>query len=449
MKLKGKKVLIVGMAKSGIASAKLCKQLGAEVILYDGKDEANFKELLEALKSFEIQTLFGDFNYEILNNTQLMVLSPGVPTDLPFILKARKMGIEIIGEIELAYAFCKTPIVAITGTNGKTTTTSLLGEIMKAFNPHTYVVGNIGNPFTSVVLEAEEKGVFIAEMSSFQLETIKDFHPQVSAILNLTEDHLNRHKTFQNYIQAKLRITESQDAKDYCILNYDDELCKGLVGQIPAQVVWFSMIEKVEGVFYRDGDIILNMKGFENKFISMEDVFLFGKHNIENIMAAVAMALCMDVPMELIKKVVSEFKGVEHRIEFVEEVDGIKYYNDSKATNPDSAIAAIKAMKTPTILIGGGMDKGNTFEEWLGAFEGKIKALIVFGETKYLIEETAKRLKYNPVILVNDLEEAVVQAVKLACKGDSVLLSPACASWDMFTSYEERGRLFKELVSKL
>lgn len=449
MELKSKKVLIVGMAKSGIAAACLCEQLGAEVVLYDGKNEESFEELIHSQKSHGFQYVFGNFDLEMLVNLDLMVLSPGVPTDLPFILKARELGIEVIGEIELAYVFCQSPIVAITGTNGKTTSTTLLGEIMKAYNPYTHVVGNIGNPFTSVVLQSRTEGVFVAEMSSFQLETIKTFHPKVSAILNLTEDHLNRHKTFQNYINAKLRITQNQDAKDYCILNYDDLLCRALEHQIPAKIVWFSMTQKVEGVYYKDGQIILNFKGLDQIFISMEVVFLFGKHNIENIMAAVAMSICMDVPIEVIRNSVTEFKGVEHRLEFVKEIDGIKYYNDSKATNPDAAIAAIKAMRTPTVLIGGGMDKGNTFEEWFCAFDGKIKALIVFGETKYFIEETAKRCQYSPVIVVNSLEEAVVYSKRIAQKGDSVLLSPACASWDMFTSYEERGHLFKELVTKL
>ncbi len=449
MELNGKRVLIVGMAKSGIASAILCKQLGAQVLLYDGKEETYFEELLSSLEGFDFKTIFGAFNESILLDFDLMVLSPGVPTDLPFILKASDLGLEVIGEIELAYRYCKAPIVAITGTNGKTTTTALLGEIMKAHNSQTFVVGNIGNPFTSEVLNASPQGIFITEMSSFQLETIKTFHPVVSAILNLTEDHLNRHKTFQNYIDAKLRITQNQEAKDFCVLNEDDALCIGLSHQIKAKIIRFSMTKKVEGVYYLDGSIYLNMLGIEQCFISMEEIFLFGKHNTENIMAAVAMSLCVGVPLDIIKKVVSEFKGVEHRIEFVTEVRGIKFYNDSKATNPDSAIAAIRAMRTPTVLIGGGMDKGNTVEEWWNAFDGKIKGLVLFGETKYLIQETARKCHFNPVILVNTLEEAVCEAVKLAEVGDSVLLSPACASWDMFTSYEERGDLFKELVKKL
>lgn len=449
MELKNKKVLIVGIARSGIASAALCHQLGAEVVLYDGKERNQFEDIIKSLNDFNYGYIFGKIDEAALSGFDLLVLSPGVPTDLPFILKARALNIVVIGEIELAYAFCKSQIIAITGTNGKTTTTSLVGEICSAFNPDTFVVGNIGNPFTKVVSETKVQGIVVAEISSFQLETVDQFHPKVSAILNLTEDHLNRHKTFENYIHTKLRITENQVSQDYCILNYDDPLCRALEDKIKSQIVWFSMTEKVKGVYHKDGEIIINFNGLSQTFISMDEVFLFGKHNVENIMAAVAICMCVAIPLEVVKSIVSSFKGVEHRVEFVREVRQVKYYNDSKATNPDSAIAAIRAMRTPTVLIGGGMDKGNTFDEWIMSFDNKIKALIVFGETKYNIEETAKRCHYSPVIVVDKLEEAVDKAVEIAVSGDSILLSPACASWDMFTSYEERGQLFKELVTKL
>lgn len=448
MELKNKKVIIIGMARSGISSAKLCDKLGAFVTLYDAKDKSKFDIILNELSSYNFNYIFGEFNVSPLDY-DLFVLSPGIPTDLPFIIKAKELGVEVIGEIELAYLNCNSPIIAITGTNGKTTTTTLVGEIMKAYNNDTFVVGNIGNPFTGVALETKKDGIAVAEISSFQLESIKTFHPYISAILNLTEDHLNRHKTFENYINIKLKITGNQGKDDYCILNYDDKMVKAYSYLIFTKIIWFSMAHEVNGVYFKDNNIHVNMGGYNQVLLSIDDIFILGKHNIENIMAAVAISICMGVPLDTIKDVVKSFRGVEHRVEFVKEVHNIKFYNDSKATNPDSAIAAVNAMKTPTILIGGGMDKGNTFDEWIHTFGDKIKALVVFGETKSIIAETAKKYNYSPVFVVDTLEDAVKQAAIIAKQGDSVLLSPACASWDMFTSYEVRGQLFKELVSKL
>jgi len=449
MELRNKKILIVGIARSGIGSAKLCYQLGAKVALYDGKEREVFNDLLKDLEAFPFDYYFGDFNSKILEHVDYMVLSPGVPTDLHFIQLAKELQIEVIGEIELAYAFCKAPILAITGTNGKTTTTSLVGEILKKYNPLTDIVGNIGNPFTNIVLETKKEGIVVAEISSFQLETIKEFKPKVSAILNLSEDHLNRHKTFENYVHAKLRIAENQDVKDFCVLNYDDLICRDLSHRIKARSVWFSMKEEVEGVFLKDNKLMARFNKIAQEIIPIEDVKLLGTHNIENVLASIAIALCAEVPVNIIRECVSAFKGVEHRIEFSGEVGGVKYYNDSKATNPDAAIKGIKAMITPTVLIAGGMDKGSTYDEWINAFEDRVKALVLYGETKYKIEMAARNLGYSNIYIVNDLEEAVKKADEIAREGDSVLLSPACASWDMFKSFEERGDLFKKLISTL
>ncbi|PKM95685.1 MAG: UDP-N-acetylmuramoyl-L-alanine--D-glutamate ligase [Firmicutes bacterium HGW-Firmicutes-1] len=449
MELNNKMVMIIGMARSGIGSAKLCYQQGATVAIYDGKDKSGFEDIIHSLAEYNFTYYFGEFDKSLLDSLDYMILSPGVPTDLSFIEKAKDKGIKVIGEIELAYAFCKSEIIAITGTNGKTTTTSLVGEIINAIHSNTFVVGNIGNPFTNVVLDTKEDGIVVAEISSFQLESIKTFKPKVSAILNLTEDHLNRHKTFENYVGAKLRITENQDENDYSILNHEDELCKELAKKIRAQILWFSMKEEVEGVYFKNNKLMVNYNGIHEEIMSMMDVKLLGSHNIENIMAAIAISLCMNIPFETIKTIITSFKGVEHRIEFSGEIKGVKYYNDSKATNPDAAIKGIMAMVTPTVLIAGGMDKGSEYDQWIRSFDNKVKILILFGETKEKIKQSAILCGFHSVIIVNTLEEAVLQASRTAEEGDCVLLSPACASWDMFTSYEERGDLFKKLITTL
>lgn len=449
MELKNKKVLIIGIARSGVGSARLCYELGAKVALYDSKDREEFDELLNELEAYPFDYHFGNFEIKYLDYTDFMVLSPGVPTDLPFIQVAKDMNIEVIGEIELAYAFCKAPIIAITGTNGKTTTTSLVGEILKKHNPLTEVVGNIGRPFTNIVLQTSKEGMVVAEVSSFQLETIKTFRPQISAILNLTEDHLNRHKTFENYVHAKLRIAENQSKDDYCVLNYDNLICRDLSHRINCKVVWFSLEEPVDGAYLKDNKLMAKFEDIDQEIMRIEEVGLLGRHNIENVLASIAIALCSGVPIDIIKKGITFFKGVEHRIEFSGEINGVKYYNDSKATNPDAAIKGIKAMIAPTILIAGGMDKGSTYDEWINAFDGKVKALVLYGETKYKIEATARQCGYMNTIIVENLEEAVNYAAKTAIAGDSVLLSPACASWDMFKSFEERGDLFKKLITTL
>lgn len=449
MRLINKRVLIIGIAKSGIAAAKLCNKLGANVIMYDGKDKKSLEGILSTLSEYNFEYCFGEFDKELYKNLDYIILSPGVPTDLIFINDAREMNIKIIGEIELAYNFCKSDIIAITGTNGKTTTTSLVGEIMKAYYENAYIVGNIGNPFTDIVLESKEDDIVVAEISSFQLETIAKFRPKISAILNITEDHLDRHKTFEKYILTKLSISKNQDQNDYCILNFDDVLCRKYADRISAKIIWFSTQEAVEGVYYKGKKFIMNLNGIHKEIMRLEDIKLLGKHNIENILSAIGISLCKNVPLEIIKKTISSFKGVEHRIEFVAEINGIKYYNDSKATNPDAAIKGITSMVSPTILIAGGYNKGSIYDEWINSFNGIVKKLVLFGETKYLIEEAAKRCGFYEIVMVNTLDEALHYAVNIASKGDNILLSPACASWDMFENYEERGKMFKQLIKSL
>lgn len=447
MELKDKNILVIGMALSGISAAKLCMNKQANVTVYDGKTKEQLKDSLELFHEIQPKFLLGEFDYSILKSTDLIIISPGVPTDLLFITEAVNNNIPVISEIELAYRLCKAPIVAITGTNGKTTTTTLVGEIIKKHCEDTYVVGNIGIPFSSVVTKIPQEGRVVAEISSFQLETIHHFHPKVSAILNITPDHLNRHKTYENYINAKLRITENQSKEDYCIINYDNEICRKLAKEINSTIIFFSKNSLSErGVYIKDNLVCSNINGEE---ITIIEVNQLGEHNVENIMAAIAICVCMDIPIDIIYEVINNFKGVAHRVEYVTTINDVKYFNDSKATNEDAAINGINSMKSDIILIGGGMDKGGTFDDFINSFNGKVKGLILLGETASIIENVANKYGFNNVYRVNNLQEAVNKAYKIAKPGENVLLSPACASWDMFKNFEERGNLFKAYVKEL
>lgn len=448
MELKDKNILVIGMALSGISAAKLCLEKKANVTVYDGKSKEKLIESIKLLEDYNPKFAFGDFDYNLLNDTHLIIISPGVPLDLPFVKKAYELDIPIWSEIELSYRFCESDIVAITGTNGKTTTTTLVGQIMDSYYDDTYVVGNIGIPFSQIVSKTNEDSKVIAEISSFQLETIHEFAPKVSAILNITPDHLNRHKTYENYIDAKLRITENQTKDDFCILNHDNEICRALADRISCNVYYFSKkpFENEKGVYVRNGFICTNINDEEEKII---EVTKLGEHNIENIMAAAAITLCMDVPANKIKEVIENFRGVAHRVEYVTTIKGVKYFNDSKATNEDAAVNGINSMKSDTILIGGGMDKGASYDDWIKAFDNKVRGLILFGETALKIEDAARKNNFQEIYQVDTLQEAVSKAYSLARAGENVLLSPACASWDMFKNFEERGNLFKQYVYEL
>ena len=393
--------------------------------------------------------MLGEFPEHLLEELELVVLSPGVPTDLPVILAMKEHGIQVIGEVELAYAFGKGDVLAITGTNGKTTTTSLLGEIMKCHQEEVFVVGNIGNPYTVAAGQMTERSVAVAEMSSFQLESIETFRPKVSAILNFTPDHLNRHHTMEAYVEAKKQIAKNQTAEDYCVLNYEDERTKAFGEEVKAQVLYFSSAHKLErGIYLDDGKMIY--KNPEEVIVChVDELQILGIHNYENVMAAVAMAAVYGVPMDTIRKAILAFKGVEHRIEYVTEKDGVVYYNDSKGTNPDAAIKGIQAMNRKTILIGGGYDKNSEYTEWIQAFDGKVKQLILIGATREKIAQDAEKCGFHDYVFADTFEEAVLLAAKTAKSGEAVLLSPACASWGMFPNYEVRGEKFKEIVNSL
>lgn len=449
MMVADKKVLVFGLGISGIGAAGLLEKRGADVILYDGNDkldrEAIRKKLAEGSRA---EIITGAFPEELFDVLDLVVLSPGVPTDLPVLQKMRQKGIRMMGEIELAYLFGKGQIFAITGTNGKTTTTALLGHIMKHAFSSVFVVGNIGNPYTTIVDDTKDDSVIVAEMSSFQLESIVTFRPRVSAILNLTPDHLDRHHTMEAYIQAKMNIAKNQTADDYCILNYEDEVLREFGQKITPQVIYFSSARTLEeGMYLENGNIIYKKAGEEGRILChVEELKLLGTHNYENVMAASAMALAWGVSLQTVKEAVCTFEGVAHRIEFVSEINGVAYYNDSKGTNPDAAIKAVQAMKRPTVLIGGGYDKKSDYKEWIESFDGKVKRLILLGATKEKIAKQAKECGFTDFVFADTFEEAVKMAAESAKPGDAVLLSPACASWDMFKSYEERGDKFKEII---
>lgn len=450
MDMKNKKVLVFGSGISGIGAGKLLEQVGASVVLYDGKETLD-KEVLKAQlgDDTKAEIILGELSEEVMETLDLVVMSPGVPTDLPVVLKMRDMGIPIWGEVELAYTYGKGDVLAITGTNGKTTTTALLGEIMKNYKESVFVVGNIGNPYTAAALEMREDSVAVAEMSSFQLETIHEFRPKVSAILNITPDHLNRHHTMEAYIKAKEDIAKNQTKEDTCVLNYEDEVTGKIGENVKANVLYFSSQRKLDrGIYLDDGNIILRQDE-EILVCNVNELKLLGTHNYENVMAAVAMAAAYGTPMEVIRRTIKEFAGVEHRIEFVREKDGVAYYNDSKGTNPDAAIKGIQAMNRPTVLIGGGYDKDSEYEEWIQAFDGKVKLLVLVGATKEKIAEAAERVGFVSYVMADSFEEAVEKCIEAAEPGDAVLLSPACASWGMFKNYEERGDKFKELVNCL
>ena len=446
-----RKVLVVGTGKSGIAATELLTANKIDTVLFDGNKELDTAALYEkapALK--DVPLILGDLTDEQMGEFDVAVLRPGVPTDRPMVNALRDKGVKIWGEIELAYTFGAGRIIAITGTNGKTTTTALTGEIMADHYDDVRVVGNIGIPYTSMVQGTTEETVTVAEISSFQLETIHGFRPHVSAILNITPDHLNRHHTMENYIKAKEDITKNQTADDFCVLNYEDEVLRNFAEKCPAKVIFFSSRRVLDEGFYLDGEEI--MYAHDNKtdrVINVNDLNLLGRHNYENVMAACAMSVSIGVPMDKIVEVLKTFKAVEHRIEYVTEKRGVRFYNDSKGTNPDAAIQGIRAMNRPTLLIGGGYDKQSEYDEWIEAFDGKVKELVLIGQTADKIEACAKKHGFNNVVKKETFEDAITYCYDHAVSGDAVLLSPACASWGMFPNYEERGRIFKEIVNGL
>ncbi|MDO4554321.1 MAG: UDP-N-acetylmuramoyl-L-alanine--D-glutamate ligase [Lachnospiraceae bacterium] len=450
MELEGKKVLVAGSGISGIGAAELLLKLGADVIVYDGNEKLTKEEIRAKLSDERAEIVIGPMTKELASQCDLMILSPGISAFGPLAMTFKELKIPVWGEVELAYQASKGRVAAITGTNGKTTTTALLGEILKAQFASSFVVGNIGIPYTSIALDTTKDSVIAAEISSFQLETIDQFRPQVSAVLNVTPDHLDRHGTMENYADTKLSISKNQTKDQVLVLNYDDKLTRAMGARTNASVFYFSReMDLHHGAYLKDGIFYLSIEGQKQEVCKVDELKLLGGHNHENVLAAIAVSYFMGVPVSVIHKVVTSFKAVEHRIEYVDMVNGVEYYNDSKGTNPDAAIKGIQAMKTKTVLIGGGYDKGASYDEWIDAFDGKVSWLVLLGATADAIEKTAIAHGFTNIIKVETFEEAFETASQKAKEGEAVLLSPACASWGMFPNYEVRGDQFKKLVYAL
>ncbi len=448
---KHNELLVIGAGKSGIAACNLLCEEDVHVTLYDGNAELKESELRAKLSpAFSGEIVLGEMTEELIAKTELVIISPGVPTDLPFVMELKTRGVPIWGEVELAYRFSKGKLIAITGTNGKTTTTALTGEIMKQNYDDVFVVGNIGTPYTELANQMTEKSVTVAEMSSFQLESIEEFHPVVSMILNITPDHLNRHHTMEAYAEAKFNIATNQTPGEVCVLNYEDERLREFGQKLQTKVLWFSSGRVLRrGLYLKGDDIVYNDGVAETVVINVHELNIIGKHNYENVMAAVAAAIALSVPMDRIQEALRAFVAVEHRIEYTATKNGVVYYNDSKGTNPDASIQAVRAMDRQTILIAGGYDKSSSYDEWLQECIGKVRSLVLMGQTADKIEAAARRIGLEGIVRVSSMQEAIAYAHANAEPGEAVLLSPCCASWGMFKNYEERGEVFKRLVREL
>ncbi len=448
----GRRVLVVGMARSGVAAAQLLCRAGAQVVINDSKTAEQLGEALSPLSGLPIEMKLGCPAGECLEGIDILVISPGIPDTAPFVLKAKEMGVYVTGELELAHQLSSGELVAITGTNGKTTTVTLLGEIFRAAGRVTHVVGNIGYPYSAAGIDSADTDMFVCEVSSFQMETAETFHPRCAAFTNLTEDHLNRHGTMENYAQTKMRMFANMTDADVAVFNADDPALAPYIPQVKAQVMLFSRKGEVSsGAFVRDGVIVVRMDGVEHSVCLAKDVFIPGPHNLENALAATCMAAACGVDVAVIAETLRTFRGVEHRIEFVRELEGVRYINDSKGTNVDSTIKAVQTMDRPTAIILGGYDKHCDFTPMVLEMLKSpfIREAVLIGVTADQIERQCRENGFPRVHRAGTLEDAINQCRALAAPGWNVLLSPACASFDMFPDYEARGRIFKELVNAL
>jgi UDP-N-acetylmuramoylalanine--D-glutamate ligase len=447
MDLNNKRVLVVGLGKSGVASALFLKARGARVTVSDTKSGDELHNEIPVLLDHGITVETGGHGERTFRGQDLIVVSPGVPVDAPSLVQARGLGESVIGEIELASQFLKGQMIAITGSNGKTTTTTLAGEIMAANGFATLVGGNIGTPAISLVERTRAESVIVLEVSSFQLETIQTFHPKVAVILNVTPDHLDRHRTLDAYVNAKARIFENQQGPDFTVLNADDPICAGLARRIQAQVFWFSRKKEVmQGAWVRDGKILFRDGERQQEIMQVAEVPLKGAHNLENVLAAVCVGALMGCALEKIRQAVRDFKAVEHRLEFVATIGGVDYYNDSKATNVDAALKALESFPANIHLILGGKDKGSDYIALNDLLRQRVKRVYTIGTAALKIEAQIKGVE---VLHAETLENAVRKANAAAAPGDVVLLAPACASFDQFKNYEHRGQVFKDIVRSL
>ncbi len=471
-----KSVLVIGMGSSGVSAAELLLKLNKSVYIYDSHTADEISSIKNDMISKCTGVFFGIEPNELIDEKKidLVVISPGVPLDIPLVKRIKSNGIGIIGELELGYALATGRFLVITGTNGKTTTTALVGKICECAKIEYDVVGNIGKPVTQGVLEDIKSGVnnpdktWVTEVSSFQLETADAFRPTVSAILNITPDHLNRHKTMDSYIRAKKRVYENQQNTDTLVLNAGDEILSNIEKEWEdtsynknenPRILYFGkeicsdrcVYLKNDTIMIRDkqNDMQSCAKIEDIEIVKTNELNIIGEHNIENAMAATAICYSAGISVEAIKQGLKEFEAVDHRLQKIAEFNGVQFYNDSKATNPDAAIKALQAMTAPVVLIAGGMDKKNDFTEFLQWVDKKAKNMIVFGETSPILKDTADKCGYNGIVLVEDMKSAVKKAFECSKSGDIVLLSPACASWDMYKNYQVRGEDFKNCVFEI
>ena len=447
MELNGKRALVVGLGKSGVASALFMKAHGARVTVSDTKSGDELRNEIPVLLDHGITVETGGHGDRTFSNQDLIVVSPGVPVDAPPLVQARSLGETVIGEIELAAQFLPGPIVAITGSNGKTTTTTLTGEVMAAAGFPVLVGGNIGTPAISLADRAKPETIIVLEVSSFQLETIQTFRPKVAVILNITPDHLDRHRTFEIYADAKARVFENQQLSDFAVLNADDPNCVAMGKRTRAQVFWFSRLKEVEqGAWVRDGNIVFRNGKGQREILQVSEIPLKGAHNLENVLAAACAGTLMGCAPDKIRQAVQHFKAVEHRLEFTATINGVDYYNDSKATNVDATVKALESFPANIHLILGGKDKGSPYTVLNDLIRQRVKRIYTIGAAAAKIESQVKGAE---VVRAETLENAIRKAHAAAKPGDIVLLAPACASFDQFKSYEHRGKVFKEVVRSL
>ena len=447
MELKDKRVLVVGLGKSGVASALFLKVHGARVTVSDTKSGDELRNEIPVLLDHGITVETGGHGERTFRGQDLIVVSPGVPVDAPLLVQARSLGEAVIGEIELASQFLPGPIVAITGSNGKTTTTTLTGEILAAAGMSALVGGNIGTPAISLAEQAKPETVIVLEVSSFQLETIQTFRPKIAVVLNVTPDHLDRHRTLEVYVDAKARIFENQRGEDFAVLNADDPVCVTMAARTRVQVFWFSRQKEVEqGAWVRDGNILFRNGSQQREVMLVSEIPLKGAHNLENVLAAVCAGALMGCAPEKIRQTVVDFKAVEHRLEFAATIRGVDYYNDSKATNVDATLKALESFPSNIHLILGGKDKGSDYAVLNDLLRQRVKRVYTIGAAAAKIESQIKGVE---VVHAETLENALRKANAAAQPGDVVLLAPACASFDQFKSYEHRGKMFKEIVRGL
>lgn len=445
--MKNKNILVIGLGVSGIACIKGLSMLGANIFVYD--ESAQTPEKLNELQNIKAEYFFEAENIDKINMEKLdmVIKSPGIKYEEPIIQKLIAKKVKVISDIEAAYKVTNALIVSITGTNGKTTTTTLIGEIVKESGKKYKLTGNIGYGMFYDAINSKGDDILVAEVSSFQLAGTYEYKPHISIITNITPDHMDYHHSLENYMEAKFKNVINQDENDYAILNYEDEAIRNYSNNIKAKKIFFSSDRVLSnGIYVEDGKMMFGSNGSVEFIISTQDIFIPGKHNLENAMAAAGAALALGINTDIIAHVLKEFKGVEHRLEFCGEYNGVKFYNDSKGTNPDASIKAVQGIQKPIILIAGGYDKGSLYDDFIKAFDDKVKALVLLGKTADDIDKCARKYGFNNIYHVENMDEAVQKCLELSNKGDNVVLSPACASWGMYPNYEVRGRDFKERV---